>query len=135
MLQEASKHVMPKFIAGNLAHFARLQRVHPVASMVLEMDENDDNYPNLSCELMHVYPGYALGTYSAMLVLSVRQRVDPADIMETLKIARDSSVSALAIRIFRPLLPEQLCGSILWKFPRHDHLNQSKKQQQGIMCI
>ena len=88
VFREASKHVMPKFIAGNLAHFARLRRENPVASMVLEMDENDDNYPNLSCEIMHIYPGYALGTYSiasAMLVLSVRHRVDPADIVETLK--------------------------------------------------
>ena len=38
------------------------------------------------------------------------------------------------IRIFPPLLPEQLYESILSQFPRHNRLNQSKNDTR-VSCI
>ena len=50
------------------------------------------------------------------------------------KSARGASVSALAIRILSPLLPEQLCGFIFSQFPRYDHLNRSKNDTK-TSCV
>jgi len=88
VVQVASQHVLPKYIAGNILHFMNLRRTHHVTNLVQEIDENDDDFPNISCELLHAYPNHSLGTYSvaaAMLVLSVKYNVDSTDLIETLQ--------------------------------------------------
>ena len=88
VVQVASQHVLPKYIAGNILHFMNLRRTHHVTNLVQKIDENDDDFPNISCELLHAYPNHSLGTYSvaaAMLVLSVKYNVDPTDLIETLQ--------------------------------------------------
>ena len=89
VVQVASQHVLPKYIAGNISHFMNLRRTDPVTNLVQEIDEDDDDYPNISCELLHAYPNHSLGTYSvasAMLVLSMKYNVDPTDLIETLQL-------------------------------------------------
>jgi len=66
-----------------------LRWTDPVTNLVQEIDEDDDDFPNISCELWHAYPNHSLGTYSvasAMLVLSVEYHVDPTDLTETIQL-------------------------------------------------
>ena len=49
VVQVASQHVLPKYIAGNILHFMNLRRTHHVTNLVQEIDENDDDFPNISC--------------------------------------------------------------------------------------
>ena len=89
LVQVASQHVLPKYIAGNIAHFMTLRRTNPVTNLVQEIDESDDDFPNISCELLNAYPNHSLGTYSiasAMLVLSRKYNVDPTNLIETLQL-------------------------------------------------
>ena len=61
----------------------------PVSALLSDMDEKDDNYPDLACELIARYPGCSMDAYnitSAMLVLSVRfgMKEHPDDLIDTL---------------------------------------------------
>ncbi|KAI0218015.1 hypothetical protein LSAT2_030251, partial [Lamellibrachia satsuma] len=56
----------------NMAHFFKQRMTNPVTALMNEMDENDDNFPSIGCELVTRYPGYTMDTYhitSALLVL------------------------------------------------------------------
>jgi len=58
-------------------------------ALISDIDENDDNYPNIMCELVTRHPGYTTDTYnitSALLALSVRlgMKGHPHDLVETL---------------------------------------------------
>ena len=75
VLEASSRCTMAKIIPGNMAHFFKQRMTNLVTALMNEMDENDDNFPNIGCELVTRYPGYTMDTYhitSALLVLSLR---------------------------------------------------------------
>ena len=91
VLKAASKCTVAKFIPGNMAHFFRQRMTNPVSALLSDMNEQDDSYPNLACELIAKYPGCSMDAYaitSAMLVLSVRfgMMEHPDDLIDTLSV-------------------------------------------------
>ena len=82
---------------------------NPVVALVSEIYENDNNFPNLACELVTSYPDYTFATYhvaSAILALSLRLGLSdrPDDLIGTLSVK--SSVCDRQC--------DQFCSRVLW---------------------
>ena len=57
VLHAASRFTYAKFIPGNVTHFFKHRMTGPVTTLISDMDDNVDNFPNITCELVTRHPG------------------------------------------------------------------------------